>query len=413
MWWELNVYPLLFQTYWMSSLHHIENFSQFVLQESLSVSSQSNKFNFLKLVRTSKERGKVPREKQPPKSSVRNLGRAPSSTSGNSTRLEKLHIRKFIRAGKAPLHVKDLGRYSKLSKCHKSSSWSCKNQYGISAGRVSTFWSANHRTLSFVSTDILWGSSTTRSVSPEMLSSVRATNPHMSSNKAPMVGYTWPKDSALAMPDAKCSAHVKFWQAAVCNTCNDVRPTTPEGRYFNLQQSGTIRHFNTCSFLTASGKISRLSQEDRSRETKSLRSPSSSGRFQISPPLWSRTLSFGKLLKKLPGTNCIGFPPSSRDTNLGAQNLSSTCSSAMIVSKLSILLPTLGGILPKFDLLNKDKAVLQGVCHYPFPVCRKPNLSSHHVPWTSINPLHLNQPLHVTQWMIAPTTYLTRKMHLL
>jgi len=27
---------------------------------------------------------------------------------------------------------------------------------------------------------------------------------------------------------------------------------------------------------------------------------------------------FGKLLKKLSGTNCIGFPPSSRETNSGA-----------------------------------------------------------------------------------------------
>jgi hypothetical protein len=105
----------------------------------LSVSSQCDKINFLKLVRTSKEKGRVPRDVQAMKSSVRNLGRAPSSTSGNSTRLKHAHIRNFIRAGKTPQHVKDLGRYSKLSKSYNSSSSSCMNQYGISAGRVSTF----------------------------------------------------------------------------------------------------------------------------------------------------------------------------------------------------------------------------------------------------------------------------------
>jgi hypothetical protein len=94
MWWELNVYPLLFQVKSMSTLLHIDDFSQFVLQESLSLSSQ---IKFLKLVRTYKERGKVPRDKQPLKSNVRNLGRAPSSTSGNSTSLEQAHIQKCQR----------------------------------------------------------------------------------------------------------------------------------------------------------------------------------------------------------------------------------------------------------------------------------------------------------------------------
>jgi hypothetical protein len=78
MWWELNVYPLLFQVESMSTLLHIDDFSQFVQKESISLSSQ---IKFLKLVRTYKERGKVPRDKQPLKSNVRNLGRAPSSTS--------------------------------------------------------------------------------------------------------------------------------------------------------------------------------------------------------------------------------------------------------------------------------------------------------------------------------------------
>jgi len=122
----------------MSNLLHIEDFSQFALQESWSVSRQKHTFNFFKLVRTSKERGKVPRESQPLKSSVCNLGRAPSSTSGNSTRLWPPHISNFIRAGKASQHVNDLGRYSKLRQ-DKWSSWSCMNQNGISAGRAG-FW---------------------------------------------------------------------------------------------------------------------------------------------------------------------------------------------------------------------------------------------------------------------------------
>jgi hypothetical protein len=44
-----------------------------------------------------------------------------------------------------------------------------------------------------------------------------------------------------------------------------------------------------------------------------------------------------------------------------------------------MVLATLEGILPNFDLLDKDEAVLKGVCPYHFSVSRKPNLSSHHV----------------------------------
>jgi len=213
----------------MSNLLHIEDFSQFVLQGSWSVRSQSHKIKFLKQLRTPKEKGKVPRDKQPLKSRICNLGRAPSSTSGNSTSLEKKHIWNSIRAGKAPQHVKDLGRSSKLSDFRNSSFSSCMNQYGISSGRVLMFSSPNSRTLSFVSADILWGSSTPGSVFQQILSSVRKVNPHMSSNEAPMVGYTWPKDSALAMPDGLCSAHVKSSQPVVSNNCNDVRSPLQRG----------------------------------------------------------------------------------------------------------------------------------------------------------------------------------------
>jgi len=138
----------------MSNLLHIEDFSQFFLQESSSVASQSNKINFLKLVRTSKERGKVPRDVHSLKSSVCNLGRAPSSTSGNSTIRESCS-QNLIRAGKAPQRVKDLGRYFNPPQPHKSSSFSCLKTCGISSGRVSMSSSPNCRNSSFVSANIL------------------------------------------------------------------------------------------------------------------------------------------------------------------------------------------------------------------------------------------------------------------
>jgi hypothetical protein len=37
----------------------------------------------------------------------------------------------------------------------------------------------------------------------------------------------------------------------VSNNCNDVRSTTPEGRYFNITHAHRSRNFNTCSFRTA------------------------------------------------------------------------------------------------------------------------------------------------------------------
>jgi len=49
----------------------------------------------------------------------------------------------------------------------------------------------------------------------------------------------------------------------------------------------------------------------------------------------------------------------------------------MKVSKLWILFATLAGILPNFDLLDKDKAVLQGVCHNPFPEYVESQISHH------------------------------------
>jgi hypothetical protein len=98
----------------MSKLSHIEDFSQFVQQESLIVFLQCNKINSLKLVNSSKERGNVPSEVQDWNSSICNLGRASSCTSGNSTKLSQIIIRNSLRAGNAPQHVKELGRYSKL-----------------------------------------------------------------------------------------------------------------------------------------------------------------------------------------------------------------------------------------------------------------------------------------------------------
>jgi len=59
-----------------------------------------------------------------------------------------------------------------------------------------------------------------------------------------------------------------------------------------------------------------------------------------------------------------------------------TYSGTMIVCALlkvaPMFLPTLEEIPPNFDLLDKDKAVLQKVHHYHFSVCRRPCLSSHH-----------------------------------
>ncbi len=117
--------------YRMCNLLHIGDLSQFVLQES-NAFSQPHKSNSLKLVRSSKERGKLQREKQKLRSSICNLGRAPSSTSGNSTSFTQEHSLILTRAGKAPQHVKDLGRYSKFSQSHKSRSLSCLKACDIS-----------------------------------------------------------------------------------------------------------------------------------------------------------------------------------------------------------------------------------------------------------------------------------------
>jgi hypothetical protein len=50
------------------------------------------------------------------------------------------------------------------------------------------------------------------------------------------------------------------------------------------------------------------------------------------------------------------------------------------IQEVGILLSTLGGFLPNFDLLDKDKAVLNVVCHNCFPVGKQPSPSSHHAP---------------------------------
>jgi hypothetical protein len=88
----------------------------------------------VKLVRSAMDSSNNLRDSQPVTSSVCNLGRARSSTSGNLSRWK--HDRfNIIRAEKAPRAVNDLGRYFNLDEDNWSSQ-SCIHQYDISAGKV-------------------------------------------------------------------------------------------------------------------------------------------------------------------------------------------------------------------------------------------------------------------------------------
>jgi hypothetical protein len=141
LWWAPNVYFLLLCTSNGSvclsvkilTFLHIADLLQFVLQEFLTLSSQYSTIKLLNFVRSFKERGKILRHEQRVKSSVRNAGRAPFSTSGNSTSLGQDN---FTRVGNAQQRVNDGGRCFNREE-RISSSRSCVHRCDISAGRVS------------------------------------------------------------------------------------------------------------------------------------------------------------------------------------------------------------------------------------------------------------------------------------